>query len=245
MKSFIKGLIVGILTVVFATGVFAATPVGNKFVQAILAQDTKVKLNGNLVALKDANGKILNPINYDGSIYLPVRAVADLVNLPVNYNSKDKEVLLGTENKKVYIESSQIDLRPSYFMFSRNNLVFNGIEFKSGLINANDKYSFRYDWGNPKIKLGNNASKIGGYLYVSEHLLSEKEYNFIIRNTDNGEVLFTKTLKAGDLIEFEVDAYGARNLDYGVGYGKDYDNQDLVVTGDDHRAGWLEPYYIY
>lgn len=58
-------------------------------------QDTKVTLDGKELDLKDAAGNPVTPIISDGTTYLPVRAVADALNVPVLWDGETATVYLG------------------------------------------------------------------------------------------------------------------------------------------------------
>ncbi|NTV88849.1 MAG: copper amine oxidase N-terminal domain-containing protein [Clostridiales bacterium] len=51
-----------------------------------------VTLNGETIALKDASGNTVEPFIYNGSVYLPLRALATALNLTVAYSETSKTV---------------------------------------------------------------------------------------------------------------------------------------------------------
>lgn len=81
------------LVCAFTLGATASN--GIQAIQASLDTTISVKLNGESQTLLDANGTRIFPITYKGSTYLPVRAVADLVGLGVDWDQATKSVLLG------------------------------------------------------------------------------------------------------------------------------------------------------
>lgn len=58
-------------------------------------QDTKVSLDGEVLELKDAAGNSVTPIISNGTTYLPVRAIADSLNVPVYWDGENRIVYLG------------------------------------------------------------------------------------------------------------------------------------------------------
>lgn len=64
-------------------------------IKAYLNGELKVRVNGNIATLKDSDGNQVLPITYEGTTYLPVRGVANLLNVPVHYDENTKEVILG------------------------------------------------------------------------------------------------------------------------------------------------------
>lgn len=78
----------------FAAGAAAADTL--QTITAYLDAGITVTLNGEVQILTDAKGTRLYPISYNGSTYLPVRAVAGLAGLEVNWDQATKTVQLGT-----------------------------------------------------------------------------------------------------------------------------------------------------
>ncbi len=56
----------------------------------------QVSLNGTATVLKDASGNTVTPFNYNGTIYLPVRAVAEALGVAVTYDTAAATVQLGS-----------------------------------------------------------------------------------------------------------------------------------------------------
>ncbi len=81
------------LMLAFATGVYASGAVQN--ITAQLCPDVKVYLDGQSQTFKDANGQIVYPIIYNGSTYLPIRAIGGLMDKSVGWDGAKREVYLG------------------------------------------------------------------------------------------------------------------------------------------------------
>ena len=78
----------------------AAEPVGTPLtesenIKTVLDKNIKVTFNGELQTFTDVNGKVVYPIVHEGTTYLPVRAVSNLVNLPVEWDGANYTVVLG------------------------------------------------------------------------------------------------------------------------------------------------------
>ena len=77
----------------FAAGAAAADTLQK--ITAYLDSGITITLDGEAQVLKDASGTRLYPITYNGSTYLPVRAVAGLAGLEVVWDQATKTVQLG------------------------------------------------------------------------------------------------------------------------------------------------------
>ena len=64
-------------------------------IQATIATNITVKLDGEVQNMRDANGQVVYPISYQGTTYLPVRAVSNMLGLPVDWDSETNTVILG------------------------------------------------------------------------------------------------------------------------------------------------------
>lgn len=77
----------------FAAGAAAADTL--QTITAYLDSGITITLDGEVQTLTDAKGTRVYPINYNGTTYLPVRAIAGLLGLDVNWDQATKTVQLG------------------------------------------------------------------------------------------------------------------------------------------------------
>ncbi|OPH50545.1 hypothetical protein BC351_07785 [Paenibacillus ferrarius] len=93
MKKTIVSIVGLSLLLGAAGGVYAGANLQE--IKAYLNNDIKVKVNGATVQLLDAQGNVVTPITYDGSTYLPARAIANSLNVAVDYDAASNSVLFG------------------------------------------------------------------------------------------------------------------------------------------------------
>lgn len=65
-------------------------------ISAYLNHSIGFKVNGAAYTPVDGNGKTLSPITYNDTTYLPVRALADALKVPVTFNASTNQVILGS-----------------------------------------------------------------------------------------------------------------------------------------------------
>lgn len=88
-------------TVLLTTGEARTATIGNPYVStqeksiAMGGSDVKVTLDGKTLELKDAAGRPVTPIVSEGVTYLPIRAIADALNVPVLWDGESATVYLG------------------------------------------------------------------------------------------------------------------------------------------------------
>ena len=94
--------------VCFTIGAGAASTLQE--ITAYLNSGITVTLDGEAQTFLDANGNRVYPITYNGSTYLPVRAVAGLVGLDVDWDQATQTVILGKQ-------PSGVDLIDTYKIY--------------------------------------------------------------------------------------------------------------------------------
>jgi hypothetical protein len=77
-----------------AVGVYAAD--GVTLVKAYLNSTIKFTLNGSSWTPKDASGNKISPLVYNGSTYLPAKAVGEALNAEVLWDGNSKTVVIST-----------------------------------------------------------------------------------------------------------------------------------------------------
>lgn len=92
-KPLFAGLAAAGMVASFAMG---ATAVGAlQEVKAYLNSGITIKYNGEEQVMKDAQGVRIYPITYNGTTYVPIRAVSDMLEVGVDWDSASQTVLLG------------------------------------------------------------------------------------------------------------------------------------------------------
>ncbi|TMV43310.1 hypothetical protein FE783_35685 [Paenibacillus mesophilus] len=71
-------------------------------IKAYLDPSARVNVQGKVVALKDEQGNVVTPLNYNNSLYIPVRGVAQSLGYEVYWDDKSHSVLIG-EQKSDYL----------------------------------------------------------------------------------------------------------------------------------------------
>lgn len=96
------------ITSSFASVTGNSAPVQKK-VMFYLKPDVTIEMNGVRHVFRDARGQIVYPIIYNGSTYLPVRAVSALMKEPIEWDSGSKTVYIGKTLSHPIKSEAQID----------------------------------------------------------------------------------------------------------------------------------------
>lgn len=103
-------------------------------IKAYLNGELTIKLDGQTVQLRDANGKQVQPITYQGTTYLPIRAVSDLLDIDVKYDGTEKVVYLGEAPD---IPAPEVERDGSLKLVSWSDRKENGQIIVSGTVQNN------------------------------------------------------------------------------------------------------------
>lgn len=97
MKKNYQGFFAGMLTMLLLVSlVGSAVATNGKVNKELEYRDIKVTLDGKQLDLKDTAGNSVEPFMFDGTNYLPVRALAEALGLEVSWNGATSTVVLKT-----------------------------------------------------------------------------------------------------------------------------------------------------
>lgn len=143
MKKYVKGMISGLCIGVMISlmTAYASTGGVSKWVDY---NNIKLSINGKEVVPKDANGNVVEPFTIDGTTYLPVRAVANALDLLVEWDGETNTVIL---NEKREDEKNQTEITNDA-LYEKNGIkiVYSGFE--------KDEYKVEF-----KFCIENNSNK--------------------------------------------------------------------------------------
>ena len=81
------------MVVCFSSGVLAAGNIQN--ITAQINRGISVKLDGKNQTMYDATGKRVYPVIYQGTTYLPVRSISNMLGVDIAWDNATSSVLLG------------------------------------------------------------------------------------------------------------------------------------------------------
>lgn len=191
-------------------GSFTAGVVAEGTIKEITAQidySMKIQLNGKAFSPIDSTtGKEQKAILYDGRSYLPVRAIAEAFNVPVDYSSANNTIILGLKDTKTDL----CDLRRGDWMQSpklttdEDLLSIHGKYYKRGMYD--ELTSMTYD----KFRLKKNYQKLSLTLGV---VGASGDVNIELRDNDTLVKKFTVSEKDG-MKTVEVNVAGIDELEF-------------------------------
>ncbi len=198
MKKRLQGLITGVLIGTMLTSGIVFAKQTTETIQA-LYKDIKIYVDGVKIDPKDANGNKVEPFIYNGTTYLPVRAVGEAINKQVTWDGVTSSVYLGEKPGDIqYL----MDVCPPYEKvhyceeFTTTNgksFLMGGKKFTNGVALHND------NWRSSAMSFNLDSKYKSITLYLGpvddKHHFEETIVGFYVDN----KLINDYTLKSGDL----------------------------------------------
>ncbi|MBR5265806.1 MAG: hypothetical protein IKV63_04245 [Clostridia bacterium] len=96
MKRFLSLMLAVVMMLSLSVSAFANE---KENIKPLLNRDLKIIYDGEFRTFTDVNGNIVYPLSYNDTTYLPVRAISNLINLPISWDSTTYSVVLGGDAK--------------------------------------------------------------------------------------------------------------------------------------------------
>lgn len=173
---------------------FAAARI-NENIQATKCYDIGIKYDGEIQTLYDGNGNVVYPLIYNGTTYLPVKAVGQLFDVPVNWEGETRTVLLGENSEWTKLTVENVNDLKSRWYPGTLNLTFNGTKYTTGhKISSNSSNNI----ANPmlSLNLGEKYSKLSFKIISEAYDVSVKDVklNVNVKDVTTGATLYEGTM---------------------------------------------------
>ncbi len=207
MKRRLQGLIAGMLIGAMLTGGIAIAA-NTTTLYNVLANGIKIVVDGQKLNPTDASGNKVEPIIYNGTTYLPVRAVANALGKAVYWDGPNYTVYLGNMNGKLEYPTVELeDLKSiNHVAKSTKRLTDNyGNKYGRAIYNAPNNYQFQY-------LLNMKYSRFKATLYVPEGETDENvRYLTIVAD---GKTIYTspEMTRASAPVKIDVNVTGYNDV---------------------------------
>ena len=198
----------------FLTGILTAALVVGSIPTALAAltarniqifSGIKIYVDDQQLIPTDINGKQVDVFAYNGTTYLPVRAVSQALGKPVQWDGQTSSVYIGShEDNKPAIWLEELD-------------YFTGSSFISGQSERDNLGQTRNhvilgQFTNTYL-LNGQYTAISGTLFQTYDYRSNTEHDWSVRIWGDGELLYKGTVSGGIApVDFNVDLTGVLNL---------------------------------
>ena len=222
MKQRIQGIIIGILIAIIFSGITVWAATGTKSVD-ITYRDIKLYVDGVLITPKDANDNIVEPFIYNGTTYLPVRALSEALGKRVTWDGNTSSVIIGLNPGEVVyfddiLQPYQAGDNKYWWQISEAKgeyILIAGVKYYHGVTNE----SYNSGWaGYPDTdwpvtgyyNLNAQYSQLSGMYGPSDNGASE---NLKIDFYGDGRLIKTLEFSRGEMTkDFSIDLTGVLQL---------------------------------
>ena len=198
MKKRLQGLITGVLVGVLMTSGVVFAKQASEIINVIY-DNIKILIDGKEYQPTDANGNPVEPFIYNGTTYLPVRAIANAFDKEVDWEAQTSTVTLGSKNYDWLDQMGYVDYKttasPSTLQaIPEGTKDSSGIKYDRGL-----QFTLRTD----KYEESNDGSI---YSYQTVEYLLNKNYKAFSGNlislcsNKNDQSIIAKIYGDGQLI---------------------------------------------
>ncbi len=226
MKKRLQGLIAGVLICAILTSGMVFAKNIKEAIDAVY-MNVKLVIDGEEITPKDVNGNIVEPFIYNGTTYLPVRAIGEAFKKDVHWDGETATVYVGDivkPAKEVYLYDKpylECTVAAEFLSGKKGDTlkyaeeqvrnVKNFIGFDLNLDNAQETSTGVYCYKNSATyPLNGIAKKVKGTLIAPVYYLSMRdlvgEYKVNFYN-ESGKLLYTSPIlnKSVSPIDFEFE----------------------------------------
>lgn len=252
LKSFVIGILI---TSMFFSIIITVS--GESISKEITAHynNIKIYINNDLISPKDSNGNEIEPFIYNGTTYLPVRAVAEAFNEEVSWDGNTKSVYIGDQPKKEEDNIFNPDFRNVKWGMSKEEVKEHEesdltLDRESGLAYQNLRVA-RFDTVLTYHFNVNNELFSAGYYLIHEHsnkndFIDDFEYLKNLLIDKYGEPKEDEIIWKDDLYKDDPSDWGMAIFAGDLIYRTLWENEDLIVElqlkGDNYKKEFTIAY---
>jgi len=170
LKDKTKGFVVGMLVMAMMLGMATFVAARSESIEASY-NNIKIVIDNTLVEPKDGNGMTVEPFIYNGTTYLPVRAVGEAFSKEVNWDGATNTVYVGQWSNKPYRDVAVWN-KPYLSVKDKNNF------------SASEKS------GNDFLNLNPPARGQTHVVYAANGMTKEAKGTILINNSEGAEIRY-------------------------------------------------------
>lgn len=208
MKTFMAGF----LSCAVLVGSFASVLAdGNDVnITAILSGSIKMKLYGKDFTPQETDGTYIKPISYNGRTYLPVRALAEALNIPVEWDGPTSTVWLGGKIESIAVNDTSLyeNSNATIITTDTDKLTTTSKIYKWGITNKEVMKNVFYKCS---VKPNGKYKHFTASLFLDDKATGDVIMEFR-KEAFDGAVIRSVTLKPGVTQDIDIDIGGVEKL---------------------------------
>ncbi|MBE7010860.1 MAG: hypothetical protein E7418_05150 [Ruminococcaceae bacterium] len=200
MKKRLQGLVIGVLMgIIFTSGIAIAANTTTLY--DVIANGVKIVVDGQKLNPTDANGNKVEPIIYNGTTYLPVRAVANALGKAVYWDGPNYTVYLGDMDGKLVYPTVELENMQS---ISNPHKIARGKALIDNYGNTYDRAVYKtFGCINYEYLLNMKYSRLKGTLYVLSGETTSETCTFKI--IADGRTIYTSPQLSKQTAPIDID----------------------------------------
>lgn len=227
MKKTIKGYLLGFLSAVIIVGGVTAFAANTTTLYNVLANGIKIVVDGKKINPTDAAGKTVEPIIYNGTTYLPVRAVENAIGKAVYWDGPNYTVYLGDKGGELEYPTVKLE-----DMTSIGDNVYKTDKLTDNYENTYD-HAIKNEWHHTNLEYLCNMkySKFKGTLYVPKGVSSDESCYLTV--TADGKTIYKspEMTKASAPVDIDVNITGYNDIKIDFSNGS-YSSNFILCLGN-------------
>jgi len=199
-----KGIVIRIAVILLVAIIFCAPALAKNLSKTIdvTYKDIKIYVDGEIIIPTDASGRVVEPFIYEGTTYLPVRAVSEALGKTVEWDSTSNSVYIGESIPQEITEITVGTAEELVAALGSNRRIllqegeYNLTKVSASYVN-NPSVSFREEYDGPELVLtGIHNLTIQGLGDNRSEIVIEPRYAFVMSFTDCSNISIDN-IKAG------------------------------------------------
>lgn len=205
-KKFGVALIASSLFLAVGSGVYAGANLQE--IQAYLNGDIKFKVNGSDWRPKNEEGNEILPITYDGTTYVPLRAISGAIKTSIDYDAETNTVIVGEKVNGVSFFSETITNGEMFSnvedVLDKKQLIIDGKQYEGAFRNKiRNQYPEKIH-----LRLGKEYQKAHLVLASTRNSSSVKITN------EKDQILAETSIEKDKVVELDVDLHASKELKF-------------------------------
>ena len=239
LRNILKGYLIGVLstTLLLGTVSYAAN---TTTLYDVIVNGIKIVVDGQKLNPADANGNPVEPMIYNGTTYLPVRAVANAFGKAVYWDGPEYTVYLGDMDGKLEYPTTYLKDATNVSSFNINGCTGKDLVDNYGNRYSNALWSYANirdysNGGHPYIKYLTNMkySRFKTVLYKPEGTAADSKKTYIEIEAD-GRIIYTSPIMDETshpiYVDVDITGYNVIQINFLIDNG-DYGEVYLADAG--------------
>ncbi len=204
MKRTLKGYLLGFLSATIMISCVTAFAANTTTLYNVIANGIKIIIDGQKLNPTDANGNTVEPIIYNGTTYLPVRAIANALGKPVYWDGPNYTVYLGDRILPSKELTEEDNIGDYWYQSDHLKDNYGNIYSRAITTNADDR-TF-------ETLCAKKYSRLKGVVYVTEGYSGDETSQIIIKADGKTIYKSPEINKTSAPVKFDIDITGCNDL---------------------------------